>query len=301
MAKLTTEQAARRIYCAIDTPDAARAETLARALAGAGCGIKLGLEFFSAHGPQGVARVHAAAAQPPSSNAALGAAAQPPSSNAALGAAAQPPSSNAALGAAAQPPSSNAALGAAAGGADLFLDLKFHDIPNTVAAAVRAAAPLAPRILNVHAAGGRAMMAAAREAAHEAAAKAGIAPPLVIAVTVLTSLETADIERMGVIGGVEEQVVRLAALAHEAGLDGVVCSAREIAPIRRALGPDFVLVTPGIRPAGSDAGDQKRVMTPARAIAEGADYLVIGRPITGEADPAAAARAIAGEIAGAAA
>ncbi|MFM2128926.1 MAG: orotidine 5-phosphate decarboxylase [Pseudomonadota bacterium] len=275
MAKLTTEQAARRIYCAIDTPDAARAETLARALAGAGCGIKLGLEFFSAHGPQGVARVHAAAAQPPSSNAALGAAAQPPSSN--------------------------AALGAAAGGADLFLDLKFHDIPNTVAAAVRAAAPLAPRILNVHAAGGRAMMAAAREAAHEAAAKAGIAPPLVIAVTVLTSLETADIERMGVIGGVEEQVVRLAALAHEAGLDGVVCSAREIAPIRRALGPDFVLVTPGIRPAGSDAGDQKRVMTPARAIAEGADYLVIGRPITGEADPAAAARAIAGEIAGAAA
>jgi orotidine-5'-phosphate decarboxylase len=103
---------------------------------------------------------------------------------------------------------------------------------------------------------------------------------------------------MGVIGGVEEQVVRLATLAREAGLDGVVCSAREIAPIRRALGPDFILVTPGIRPAGSDAGDQKRVMTPAEAIEAGADYLVIGRPITGAADPAAAARAIAAAIPG---
>lgn len=244
MPKLTETEAARRIYCAIDTPDPARAQTLARALAGAGCGIKLGLEFFSAHGPQGVARVREAA-----------------------------------------------------GGADLFLDLKFHDIPNTVAAAMRAASALAPTVVNVHAAGGKMMMTAAAEAAREAAAKAGTSAPLVIAVTVLTSLETADIERMGVIGGVEEQVVRLAALAHEAGLDGVVCSAREIAPIRRALGPDFILVTPGIRPAGADAGDQKRVMTPRQATAEGANYLVIGRPITGAPDPAAAARAIAAEIA----
>jgi orotidine-5'-phosphate decarboxylase len=243
MPPLTAADAARRIYCAIDTPDLARAEGLARALAGAGCGIKLGLEFFSAQGPAGVARVRKAA------------------------------------------------------GGDLFLDLKFHDIPNTVAAAVRAAAPLAPSIVNVHAAGGRAMMTAAAEAAREAAAKAGTPAPLVIAVTVLTSLETADIERMGVIGGVEEQVVRLAALAHESGLDGVVCSAREITPIRRALGPDFKLVTPGIRPAGADVGDQKRVMTPGEAIAAGADYLVIGRPITGAADPAAAAREIAAEIA----
>ena len=243
---LTEAEAARRIYCAIDTPDAARAEALARGLAGAGCGIKLGLEFFSAQGPDGVARVQAATP-----------------------------------------------------GTDLFLDLKFHDIPNTVAAAVKAACRLGPRILNVHASGGRAMMAAAADAARDGAAAAGKTAPLVIAVTVLTSLETADIEAMGVIGGVEEQVVRLATLAREAGLDGIVCSAREIAPIRRALGDDFILVTPGIRPAGSDAGDQKRVMTPPEAISGGANYLVIGRPITGAPDPAAAARAIAASIAAA--
>ncbi len=238
----TSADALKRIFCAIDTPEAARAEALARKLAGAVGGIKLGLEFFSAQGPEGVRKVVAAA-----------------------------------------------------GGAELFLDLKFHDIPNTVAAAVRAACALGPRVVNVHAAGGEAMMKAAREAAREGATAAGVAPPLVIAVTVLTSLDSDDLSRMGVIGGSEEQVVRLATLAREAGLDGVVCSAREIGPIRRALGDDFILVTPGIRPAGADVADQKRVMTPKDALAAGADYLVIGRPITGAGDPARAARAIASD------
>jgi len=158
---------------------------------------------------------------------------------------------------------------------------------------------LAPRIVNVHAAGGRDMMRAAADAAREGAAKAGAAPPQVIAVTVLTSLDSTDMESMGVIGGVGEQVVRLATLAREAGLDGVVCSAHEIAPIRRALGQDFLLVTPGIRPAGAAVGDQKRVMTPTDAIQAGADVLVIGRPITAAPDPAAAARDILAQCAGA--
>jgi orotidine-5'-phosphate decarboxylase len=234
------------VYCAIDTPDVDRACALAGKLHGAGLGLKLGLEFFSAQGPKGVAQVMAAV-----------------------------------------------------GDGELFLDLKYHDIPNTVAAAVRAAMVLAPRIVNVHAAGGRDMMRAAAEAAREGAAKANVAAPQVIAVTVLTSLDSDDMESMGVIGGVGEQVVRLATLAREAGLDGVVCSAHEIAPIRRALGPDFLLVTPGIRPAGAAVGDQKRVMTPADALQAGADVLVIGRPITAAPDPAAAARDILAQCAGA--
>ncbi len=180
----------------------------------------------------------------------------------------------------------------AEGGLPVFLDLKFHDIPNTVAAAVRAALPLKPLMINVHAAGGAAMM----EAAAQAASEAGAERPLVLAVTVLTSLDDGDMASIGVAGPVGDQVRRLALLARDCGLDGVVCSAAEAADLRHALGPDFTLVVPGIRPAGASADDQKRVVSPADARAAGADYLVVGRPITGADDPPGAARAIIDEI-----
>lgn len=218
------------VFCAIDTDDLGRAEALARAVAGGAGGIKLGKEFFTAHGPQGVRRVQAAAGLP------------------------------------------------------LFLDLKWHDIPNTVAGAVRAALPLAPFMLNVHASGGPAMLKAAGEAAR--------GETLVIAVTVLTSLDESDLDAVGLRGPAAARAVALARLAQDCGLDGVVCSAHEIAAIRAACGPAFRLVVPGVRPAGAETGDQKRVMTPRDARRAGADYLVVGRPITGAADPAAAARAI---------
>jgi len=181
-------------------------------------------------------------------------------------------------------------------GLPLFLDLKFHDIPNTVAGAVRAVTPLGPFMLNVHAAGGVEMMRAALDACADTAAKVGVRRPRVIAVTVLTSLGDDDLAAIGQQGPAADQVRRLAALAQEAGLDGVVCSPQEIELLRRDCGRDFVLVTPGIRPAGAAAGDQKRVMTPAEAVRRGADSLVIGRPITAAEDPAAAARAIAADI-----
>ena len=179
-----------------------------------------------------------------------------------------------------------------AGGQPLFLDLKFHDIPNTVAGAVRAAVALRPFMLNVHAAGGRAMMEAARDAAAEAAAETGCAPPLVLGVTVLTSLDDGDLAATGIAGGTLDQVKRLAALAQSSGLGGVVCSGAEIEALRALSGPDFKLVVPGIRPSRAPQGDQKRILTPAEAVARGADYLVIGRAITGADDPAAAARRI---------
>ena len=184
----------------------------------------------------------------------------------------------------------------AAGGAPLFLDLKFHDIPNTVAGAVRAAVHLRPKILNVHASGGRAMMMAAAEAARETAEDLGVERPKVIGVTVLTSLDGKDLEEVGQVGPAEAQVERLARLAQDSGLDGVVCSAREIELLRRACGPDFLLVVPGIRPSWSAAGDQKRVMTPEDAVAAGADHIVIGRPITAAEDPLAAAKRIAADL-----
>lgn len=228
------------IFCALDTIDLDEAGRLARALASAVGGLKLGKEFFTAHGPQGVA-----------------------------------------------------ALGSV--GLPLFLDLKFHDIPNTVAGAVRAALALRPAILTVHAAGGRDML----RAAVEAAAGAGASRPLIVAVTVLTSLDDGDLAELGIAERTRDQTRRLAALARESGVDGVVCSPLEIADLRALGGPDFKLVVPGIRPAGAASGDQKRVMTPEEAMAAGADHLVIGRPITGADDPAAAARAIAASLAGA--
>ena len=178
----------------------------------------------------------------------------------------------------------------------VFLDLKFHDIPNTVAQACAAATRMGVWMLNVHASGGSAMMAAAREAVSRTAAEAGVPRPLLIAVTVLTSLSAADLAETGVNAAPEEQALRLARLAHAQGLDGVVCSAREAAALRRALGPAFTLVTPGIRPAGSAANDQARVTTPAEAIAAGADFLVIGRPIAAAPDPLAALDAIRASI-----
>lgn len=176
-------------------------------------------------------------------------------------------------------------------GFEVFLDLKFHDIPNTVARACAAACDLGAWMLNVHASGGRTMLEAAREAVDRASR-----PPLLIAVTVLTSLAARDLREIGVAAEPEEQVLRLAGLAREAGLDGVVCSAREAQQLRLVCGSDFRLVTPGIRPAGTAAGDQKRVVTPGEAIRSGSDYLVIGRPITGAADPLQALIAIEDEI-----
>ncbi len=179
----------------------------------------------------------------------------------------------------------------------VFLDLKFHDIPNTVAQACAAATRLGVWMLNVHASGGSAMMAAAREAVARTAAETGAPRPLLIAVTVLTSLSARDLAEIGVDATPEAQVLRLARLAQAQGLDGVVCSALEAASLKRALGPAFTLVTPGIRPEGSAANDQVRVMTPPQAIAAGADYLVIGRPIAAASDPQAALDAILASIA----
>jgi len=171
----------------------------------------------------------------------------------------------------------------------VFLDLKLHDIPNTVAGAVRALLSLGPALLTLHAAGGAAMLGAAREAA----AAAGDARPRLLAVTVLTSLDGDALAATGVTGDPAAQVLRLARLALDAGADGLVCAATEVAMLRSALGPAPLLVVPGIRPAGAAAGDQARTATPAAALAAGADWLVVGRPITTAADPGAAAAAIA--------
>lgn len=221
------------VYVALDTTDLDYARRLAERVRGSVGGLKLGLEFFSAHGADGV-------------------------------------------------------RGFEGCGLPIFLDLKFHDIPNTVAGACRAAAQLGVSIMNVHAQGGAAMMRAAVDAARS------ISPSTrVIAVTMLTSLSDEDLPSVGLVPPVADQVLRLAALAQQCGLDGVVCSAHEISRLRRELGPDFLLVVPGIRPAGAAVGDQRRVMGPAEARDAGADILVIGRPITGAADPALAAQDIA--------
>jgi orotidine-5'-phosphate decarboxylase len=180
-----------------------------------------------------------------------------------------------------------------ASGFQVFLDLKYHDIPNTVAAACAAAAALGVWMIDVHALGGRAMM----EAARAALAVSGDRPRL-IAVTLLTSMGASDMAEVGLGGSPQAAVLGLARLAQASGLDGVVCSAREAADLRRQCGKSFTLVTPGIRPADAGQDDQARVATPRAAIAGGADYLVIGRPITRAPDPRAALRAISAEIAG---
>jgi orotidine-5'-phosphate decarboxylase len=180
-----------------------------------------------------------------------------------------------------------------ASGRRVFLDLKYHDIPNTVSSAVREAAQLGVSMLTVHASGGGKMLRAAAEAAASQAA-----PPLVLAVTVLTSLDDSDLNKLGVRGNVVDQVLRLAALALSSGCKGVVASAHEASALRQELGRDFTIVTPGVRPAGSGHADQARVVTPGEAVASGATYIVVGRPITEAADPAAEARAILSQITG---
>jgi len=233
---VNSTRASNPVFVALDTTDLDYARQLAERLRGQVGGLKLGLEFFTAHGPVGVRAFEGL-------------------------------------------------------GLPVFLDLKYHDIPNTVAGAVRAAAQLGVSILNVHAQGGTAMMRAAVEAARNVSSSTKV-----IAVTMLTSLSDEDLPSVGLAPPVADQVLRLASLARQCGLDGVVCSAHEIGRLRRELGPDFLLVAPGIRPAGSQAGDQRRVMGPAEALAAGADVLVVGRPITGAPDPALAARDIAQSV-----
>lgn len=221
------------VFVALDTPDLGRAREIAGAVRPWVGGLKVGLEFISALGPQGVEAVVDL-------------------------------------------------------GLPVFADVKFHDIPNTVAGASRALASLGVSMFNIHASGGEAMMRAAVEAA------LAVDPQVrVLGVTVLTSLDQSVLDQVGQKGPPDAQVERLARLAKFSGLHGVVCSAQEIALVRRACGSDFLIVTPGIRPAGADLADQRRVMAPGDAVAAGADILVIGRPITEAADPAAAARGIA--------
>ena len=179
----------------------------------------------------------------------------------------------------------------------IFLDLKFHDIPSTVASAARVAANLGVYMFNVHACGGSTMMKAAADALKEEAAKLGVERPLLIAVTVLTSMNEEELQgEVGISRSLNEQVAAMAKLAKDCGLDGVVASAKEIKLIREACGDDFLIVTPGIRPRDAAADDQKRIKTPGEAVADGADYLVIGRPITKAADRTAAVANIVADI-----
>ena len=224
------------VVCAIDRPDLDGALRLGRALQGVVGGLKVGLEFVTANGPDGVRQIVAL-------------------------------------------------------GLPVFLDVKYHDIPNTVAGAVRAATALGVAMITIHAAGGSAMLRAAVEAA------AGSEPrPWLLGVTVLTSLDGADLAATGIAGSPGEQVLRLGELAAAAGLDGLIASPLEIAPLRKRFGTDLKLVVPGIRPAGGGDHDQKRTLGPAEAIQAGADLLVVGRPITQAPDPRAAAAAIDEQI-----
>ena len=230
-----------RIFCALDSANLETVRSLAQSIAGAVDGLKLGLEFFTAQGPDGIREI-------------------------------------------------------AKLGLPIFLDVKLHDIPNTVAGAIRSLAPLAPYYLTLHAGGGEDMLRSARATAHEEAARLSLAPPRLLAVTVLTSLDEGDLAQQGVAGSAREQVVRLAELARRAEIDGIVSSPREIEAIRAACGAGFDIVVPGIRPGGGGAQDQKRVMTPGEAVRAGASALVIGRSITGAADPAQAAAQIRAEV-----
>ena len=220
------------IFVAIDTPSLEQARLIAEQVRANAGGVKLGLEFFAANGPAGVASILEL-------------------------------------------------------GLPVFLDLKLHDIPNTVAKAVSALAPLEPAVLTVHAAGGTAMLEAAKAAASP--------ETKVVAVTVLTSLDGDDLRSIGIAADPREQVERLAELARSAGLDGIVCSGAEVGAARAAW-PNGFFVVPGVRPPGGDVSDQKRVVTPRQALDDGASILVIGRPITGSDDPASAIRDIAATL-----
>jgi orotidine-5'-phosphate decarboxylase len=237
------------VYCGIDTTDLAWATKLIQTIAGgpkpAVGGIKLGLEFFLAHGAPGVRYAFPAPVR--------------------------------------------------ATGVGFFLDLKLHDIPNTAAGGIRAVAELAPTFITIHASGGRDMLKATVDEAGAQAARHNVPRARLLGVTVLTSLDRPDLESIGVNADPSDQVLRLAALAQESGLDGVICSPLEIAALRRQCGKDFVLMVPGIRPVGSAANDQKRVMTPRQAVDLGATNLVVSRPIYQASDPRAAAEAIARE------
>jgi orotidine-5'-phosphate decarboxylase len=239
---MAQHNAVSRLLCAIDTTDIDLAMALSKNLAGKVGGVKLGLEFYAAHGADGVR--HVVADRHP-----------------------------------------------------LFLDLKLHDIPNTVAGAIRGAAALSPFLTTVHAAGGPAMLRGAMAAAVRSGDQNGGQRPKVVAVTVLTSFDDNDLALVGMQGPVQDQVLRLADLAQECGVDGVVCSAHEIRILRQRCGDDFLLVVPGIRPAWSTAHDQKRIITPSEAMHEGADYLVVGRPITQASNPVEATGRIIEEMA----
>ncbi|MDG2480907.1 MAG: orotidine-5'-phosphate decarboxylase, partial [Alphaproteobacteria bacterium] len=219
-------EATARLLCAVDTTDLDQARALAQQLTGHVGALKLGLEFFCAHGPDGISQV-------------------------------------------------------TDGKHGLFLDLKLHDIPNTVAGGLRGMAPIRPFLTTIHASGGPAMMRAAMAAAHDL----GEARPKVVAVTMLTSMDDDDVEAVGMRGPVSDQVLRLADLVQACEVDGVVCSALETERLRKHCGEDFLLVVPGIRPAWAASDDQKRIMTPGEAMAGGASYLVVGRPITTADDP----------------
>ncbi len=227
------------IFCAIDTPDLDQAKRLVQKVQPFIGGIKLGLEFFMAHGAAGYRAI-------------------------------------------------------AELGAPIFLDVKLHDIPNTVAGALGALLPLQPDFITIHSSGGAAMMKAAATAADKATGKR----PKILGVTILTSLDDEDLTHIGFSYRSDDQVVRLAKLAESSGLDGVICSSAEISVLREHCRPGFILMVPGIRPTLAANDDQKRVMTPQEAIKAGADYLVIGRPITSATDPAAAAQKIAADIKG---
>jgi orotidine-5'-phosphate decarboxylase len=183
-------------------------------------------------------------------------------------------------------------------GKGIFLDLKLHDIPNTVGEAARIGVRHGARMMTIHTSGGGEMMARAAATTAEEAAKSGSIPPLLLGVTILTSLKNDDLAAIGMTPDTAGQVLRLAALAQASGMSGVVCSAQEIEIVRKEVGPDFLIVTPGIRPAGAAVQDQKRVMTPALAVAKGSDYLVIGRPITQAASPSEAFAGIVAELEG---
>jgi orotidine-5'-phosphate decarboxylase len=229
------------IICAIDTGNLETATHLCRHIAPHVGMVKLGLEFFMAHGPQGVQAISKL-------------------------------------------------------GLPIFLDVKLHDIPNTVSKAVKSLSTLPLSIITIHTAGGTEMMRMAATMAKEEAAKLNKPAPLMIGITVLTSLDTLDLRKIGVNSSPLEQVDRLALLAKDSLLDGIVCSPHEIETVKQNCGKDFITVIPGIRPASTSLHDQKRVMTPQEALAKGADYLVIGRPITEDSDPAQAAKMIRDEL-----